>query len=187
MYVWARLLANGAKAARGKRLEAPFGVSSLTFRAWPSDCDPNGHVNNGRFAMIADIGRFDLLYRMGIWQAMRRNGMLPVMSGGAMSFRREVRMWSRFRLSTRIATWEGTRLVCEQRFSTAATADEPPRLAALILTSSGFYGRTKGQFEPVESVLEWIGAPSTPPPPDPAVQAFLAGQDRLRQRANEDT
>ena len=180
MYVWARLVAHGLAAQRRPRLPVPFGTSVLTFRAWPADCDTNGHVNNGRYGMIADIGRYDLLVRTGIWRALRKAGLAPMMGGGAIAFRREVRLWRRFQLATRLLTWQGTRLVCEQRFELPGSSGEA-ETAVLFITASGFYDSRARRFEPIDAVFARLGITASPPDPDLLVADFLASQEDLRR------
>jgi acyl-CoA thioesterase FadM len=152
MYIWGRLIAHTLAARHRPRLQ-PLDTSVLTLRAWPGDCDPNGHVNNGRYATIADLGRYDLLLRSGLWPALRRAGLLPIMSGAAIAFRREVRLWRRFELATRLLTWEGTRAVCEQRFLIRSAEDGAPETAVLFLSASGFYDRRARRFEAFGTAL----------------------------------
>jgi acyl-CoA thioesterase FadM len=180
MYIWARILAHGLAAQRRPRLSAPFGTSVLTFRAWPADCDTNGHVNNGRYGMIADLGRYDLLVRTGIWRALRKAGLAPVMGGGAIAFRREVRLWRRFQLATRLLTWQGTRLVCEQRFMLPAT-EGAAETAAILLTTSGLYDTRGRRFAPVDEVFGKLGIEATAPEPGDSLRAFLVEQEALRR------
>jgi acyl-CoA thioesterase FadM len=180
MYIWGRLAAHAATAGRRPRLDVPFGVSTLALRAWPGDCDPNGHVNNGRYGALGDLGRYDLLVRTGLWQALRRDGFLPVMGGAAMSFRREIRLWRRFDLVTRLVSWDGTRLVCEQRFRLPGE-DGASETAVLLLTSTGFYDRKGGRFAPIDDTFGRLGIHAAPPEPDPLVRGFLAGQEALRR------
>ena len=40
--------------------------TSLSFCVWPNDLDLNGHMNNGRYLSIMDIGRMDWVLRLGI-------------------------------------------------------------------------------------------------------------------------
>jgi acyl-CoA thioesterase FadM len=181
MYVWARLVAHGLAAQRRPRLPAPFGASVLTFRAWPADCDTNGHVNNGRYGMIADIGRYDLLVRTGIWRALRKAGLAPMMGGGAIAFRREIRLWRRFRLATRLLTWQSTRLVFEQRFELPGSSGEA-ETAVLFITASGFYDSLARRFEPIDAVFAKLGIEATAPEPGDSVTAFLAEQEALRRK-----
>lgn len=40
--------------------------SRLTLRVWPTDCDLNFHMNNGRYLTFMDLGRVHLLAQMGL-------------------------------------------------------------------------------------------------------------------------
>jgi acyl-CoA thioesterase FadM len=182
MYIWGRFIVHAITAARRPRLDAPFGVSVLPLRVWPADCDPNLHINNGRYGMIADLGRYDLFLRMGIWKALRKAGVAPIMGGGAITFAKEIRLWRRFDLHSRILTWQGTRLICEQRFVLGATGEASidGETAVLFLTSSGFYDSATRRFESIAPVFQRIGISANPPPIDSMVTDFLEGQADMR-------
>jgi acyl-CoA thioesterase FadM len=186
MYIWGRLIAH-AIAGRGQpRLDAPFGVSVLPLRVWPADCDPNLHVNNGRYGMLADLGRYDLFVRTGIWRGLRKAGLAPIMGGGAISFAKEIRLWRKFELHSRILTWQATRLICEQRFVLpAASGGGAVETAVFFLSSSGFYDSRARRFETVDSVFQRIGILSEPPAIDPTVADFLVGQEDMRKAVKE--
>ena len=61
MYVWGRLL----RVALIGRRRGPFregDESSLWFRCLPTDIDPNLHLNNAHYMMLADMGRLDIFF-----------------------------------------------------------------------------------------------------------------------------
>jgi len=53
----------------GPRLD-PHEVGRLTFRVLPTDLDVLGHMNNGVYLSIMDLGRMDLLQRSGVWSRL---------------------------------------------------------------------------------------------------------------------
>ncbi len=55
-------------------------VSRLEMRVLPTDIDLAGHMNNGFYLSVMDLGRFDLLIRSGVWPKLRRAGFAPVMA-----------------------------------------------------------------------------------------------------------
>ena len=64
MYVWGRMI----RVVATYRRRGPFdagGESRLTFRCLPTDIDPNMHLNNARYMMLADMGRLDIFLRSG--------------------------------------------------------------------------------------------------------------------------
>jgi acyl-CoA thioesterase FadM len=80
----------------------PDTVGRLRLRTLPTDIDLLGHMNNGRYASLFDLGRFDLLTRTGIWQAMNERGWYGVVASETVSFRKSLQLWQRFTVETRI-------------------------------------------------------------------------------------
>ena len=88
MYVWARL-ARVVLTARRRGPYRPGGESRLSFRCLPTDIDPNIHLNNARYLMLADLGRLDLFFRSGLMRLNRERGWAPMMGGVQSVFVRE--------------------------------------------------------------------------------------------------
>src|SRR5262245_47864407 len=140
MNLWLRLLLVLMRSSRGPTLAAPLGVSSLRLRVWPNDLDVLMHMNNGRYVTIMDLGRVDLMIRMGLWRVILRQRWTPVVGTAHVLFRRELGVFQRYRLDTRIAGWAGQLAVIEQIF----VIDDGPRLgqiAAIGLVRAGLYDR----------------------------------------------
>ncbi len=108
-------LAAGHRALPGAAACA-FGVSVLHFRVWPHDIDTNLHMNNGRYLTIADLGRTDLLLRMGLIKLVLKEGLQPMLSGSAIRYRRELKPFQAFRLESCILGWRGTSFIMQHRF-----------------------------------------------------------------------
>ena len=113
MNLWFRIFIYLLGAPFRARLAAPFDVSRLTFYVLPNDLDVNLHMNNGRYLTIMDIGRFDLLMRMGLAREARRRKWMPVLSAAKVRFRRELRLFQKFTLESRILWWAKTQFVME--------------------------------------------------------------------------
>ena len=47
-------------------------VGRIRLRALPSDLDVLGHVNNGVYFSLMDLGRQDLMQRSGAWAKLQR-------------------------------------------------------------------------------------------------------------------
>ncbi|WP_285726929.1 acyl-CoA thioesterase [Psychromicrobium xiongbiense] len=95
----------------------PLGLwerSTLRMRAWLTDIDVAGHINNGMYFSLMDLGRIDLLIRAGIWKPMRARGWMPVMSAETITFRKSVTLWTRFSLETRLLGFDGKAMIFEQ-------------------------------------------------------------------------
>ncbi len=181
MYVWGRVLRLAATAKKKPPLAAPFGVSDLSFRAWPWDCDNNLHITNGRYLMLADIGRFDLFLRFGLWSEAMKRGWAPMLGGVNIVFRKEIRIWREFTLRSRIVTWQETSVVGEHLFTTRKGCEDV--VAAQALTWGGIYDRKGRRFVAPEEIFSLLGVAAEAPEPDGDVAAFLEAQKTLRERA----
>ncbi len=181
MNLWFRVLWLFLSAPFRARIEAPFGVSKLTFRVWPLDLDTNLHLNNGRYLTIADLGRADLLLRSGLWKAVLKQGLLPMLSGSAIRYRRELKPFQAFTLESRIICWRATTFVMEHRFVTKNKEGEMTT-AAIALVRGGLYAKKQRQFVPAARLMEMAGFSGPSPAFEPEVEAFLAVEDGLKRR-----
>ncbi|MDB5569985.1 MAG: thioesterase [Hyphomicrobiales bacterium] len=180
MNLWLRLLWVLASSRFRARLSAPFETSRLWFRVLPNDLDVNLHMNNGRYLTIMDLGRLDLILRMGLAGIARARGWTPVLSAAKVRFRRELRLFQRYRLETRIVWWSDTQFVMEHRMIAAAPAGaESVHCVALLL--GGLYDRKQRRFAPVEDLIAAMGVSAQAPPLTPDVEAFLAAERALKR------
>jgi hypothetical protein len=63
----------------GKRGDI-HGVGRLSLRVWPIDLDVLGHMNNGVYLSIMDLGRMDLLVRADAWRVLNSHGIYPIVA-----------------------------------------------------------------------------------------------------------
>ena len=183
MNLWLRLLHLIFGSFFRPRLDPTTDASCLKFRVWPHDLDVSLHMNNGRYWSLMDLGRVDLLIRSGLWRAILRNRWAPIVNAAKIRFRRELRLFRRFRIETRIVAWSETVVVMEHRVLTIGRSGRDI-LAAIALASTGLYDRKAKSFVPVERLFAEIGLKAmTSPDPSPDVAAFLAAEEALKQAA----
>ena len=91
-------------------------VGRIRLRALPSDLDVLGHVNNGVYFSLMDLGRQDLMQRSGAWAKLQALGMYPVAANVTMSYRKSLQAWQRFVLETKIVGYDDKCVFVEQRF-----------------------------------------------------------------------
>jgi acyl-CoA thioesterase FadM len=91
-------------------------VARMTLRVLPADVDFLGHMNNGVYLSIMDLGRLDLLVWSGVWSTFQRLGYYPVVANETISFRRSLQPRQRYVLETRIAGYDDRSVYLEQRF-----------------------------------------------------------------------
>jgi len=102
------------------RLKPPAMVPDITrleFRVLPSDLDANLHMNNGRYATIMDLGRINLLQRVGLFRHVLSNKWMPIISDLQLEFLRPMKLFQKYSLETRLACWDDKWVYIEQVFN----------------------------------------------------------------------
>ncbi|MCB1273461.1 MAG: thioesterase family protein [Leucobacter sp.] len=115
MHLWFRTLLVMLRARRRSKLGV-HDLGRLALRVLPTDTDLLGHINNGVYLSIMDLGRFDLLIRAGMWDTLRAAGIYPVVVYETISFRRSLDLWVRYELQTKVLGYDERVVYIEQRF-----------------------------------------------------------------------
>jgi acyl-CoA thioesterase FadM len=115
MSLLARLIGVVLGALFGYRLQ-PMDTSRLVMRVWPTDLDPNLHMNNGRYLTVMDLGRVDLMIRIGLAGAALKKRWMPVVAAIQVRYRRSLAPFERYTLTTRLLSWDGKWFYLEQQF-----------------------------------------------------------------------
>jgi acyl-CoA thioesterase FadM len=182
MNLWLRLLWCILIQPFTPKLEVPDGVSRLKFRVMPHDLDAIGHMNNGRYLTIGDLGRLDLVLASGLWRAVVKNRWTPIASSIAIRFRREMRLFEPFQLETRVLGWDDTIVVIEHQF-VFVKGERAGQVASRALFKGGFYDRKVRAFVPITEVMTAMGYSGPSPKLPTDVEAFLKADDAMRQAA----
>src|SRR4051812_49517605 len=95
----------------------PRDESVVRLTVLPTDLDVNGHMNNGRYLTLMDLGRADLFLRIGLVAAMRRYRWSGVVASVAVRYRRALDPFRRYELRSRLLCWDERWLFMEQRFT----------------------------------------------------------------------
>jgi acyl-CoA thioesterase FadM len=105
---------------------------TITLRVWPNDVDSNLHMNNSRYLLAMDVGRWDLVARTGFWRELLRRRWFPVLGSATLRFRRPLDPFQRYRLVTRIVAWDEKWCFVEQRFERGGHLHAVGRVKALF-------------------------------------------------------
>lgn len=101
------------------------GESVLYFTVMPSDC-VFCLVGNDRYHSFMDLGRIDLLIRLGGWQTLWYEDMQPFVFTVHVNYCLPLKMFQRFELHTTLSHWNNTSFWMEHVFKsgrkTIATA-----------------------------------------------------------------
>ncbi|MBI4971671.1 MAG: thioesterase family protein [Candidatus Omnitrophica bacterium] len=98
-----------------KRL-GPLEDSVIKLRVLPNDLDIQGHMNNGRFLTLMDLGRIDLMVRTGFWRTARAHRWIPLVGTAMISFKRPLNLFQCYELHSRIVCWDDKWCYIEQKF-----------------------------------------------------------------------
>jgi acyl-CoA thioesterase FadM len=134
----------------------------LNMRVWPTDLDIFMHVNNGRYLSIMDLGRLELLVRMGLWGAARQRGWYPVVGAVKIIYKRSLKLFDPYTLTTKIIGWDDRWFYIEQIFRKGSTIIAIAKVKGLIRDRSGVI--------PTKEALSAIGSCAGSPPFDEAAQ-----------------
>lgn len=156
----------------------PRTVGRLRLRTLPTDIDLLRHMNNGRYASLFDLGRFDLLIRTGLWDAVKAHGWYAVVASETITFRKSLQLWQRFTVETRLighddrAVYMVHRAVVEGEIYAEMTvrARFLRRAGGLVPHEELFaaLGRPEGVPEIAEWVHAWAAASALPSTKAPA-------------------
>lgn len=114
MNLYLRVLAVVSAAMRGRPL-GPLDVSRISFRTLPGDLDLNGHMNNGRYLTLMDLGRIDLCVRTGLHRTLIDNRWKPIVASTIVRFRKSLLLGDRFELVSQMLGWDQRSVYFEQR------------------------------------------------------------------------
>lgn len=182
MNLWLRMLWCIIMQPFTSKLDVPNGVSMLNFRVLPHDLDAIGHMNNGRYLTIADLGRMDLVLASGLWRQVVKNRWTPIASSLVIRFRREMRLFEPFRLESRLLGWNDTAIVIEHQF-VFTKGERQGQVASRALFKGGFYDRNARAFVPMKDVMAAMGYHGPSPNLAEDVEAFLKADDAMRLAA----
>lgn len=167
------VLANARwRRRRGKRLELTD-VGRIRLTTLPSDIDILGHMNNGRYLSLFDLGRWDLTIRNGVWDAMKRHGWYAVVASETVTFRRSLALWQRFEVESRFIGHDDKSFFMEHRAVVDGEIYARVIIRARMLRRTGGVvsndemfaaaGRPEGLPEIDDWVHEWSSASALPP------------------------
>jgi acyl-CoA thioesterase FadM len=172
MYIYLRV----ARVLAGALIKPKLGledVSVLRLRVWPNDIDVYPEMNNGRFWMLMDLGRYDLAARTGLVRMAHKKGWFFVVAGGSIRYRRRLPPFSRVRLRTSLVGHDGRWFYFVQEFV------RQERIAAQAVVRAGL--RTKKEMVPSEAVLKAIGRGDWSPPLPEWVRVWIKAEEARPQ------
>lgn len=123
----------------------------------PTDIDLLGHMNNGRYGSLFDLGRFDLLVRTGMWDVIADHGWYAVVASETITFRKSLQLWQRFTVETRLSGHDDKSVYMTHR---AVVKGE---VYAEMIVRARFLRRTGG-LVPMDELFDALHRPDDLPP-----------------------
>lgn len=158
-------------AMRRPRL-TPLQSSKVSFRVLANDLDVNLHMNNGRYLSLMDLGRLDLMMRMGVMRQLFKLKWRPVIGSLTIRFRRSLDPFQRYVIHTRLVCWDEKWMYLEQRF-------ERDGETAAVAFVKGLFLQQDGSVPP-QAVVD-LADPSLKSPPFPEeIVAWQRSEQALR-------
>lgn len=153
--------------------------SSLGFMVLPNDLDLNGHMNNGRYLTIMDLGRMDFVLRLGLAGYVMRNGYIPVLSSASIRYRLPLLPFQKYSLKTRILYWNDKWVYMEHRFIIEGGKKDQAVAAIALVKGSFFDKKTRGTI-PTADILKAIDYTDSSPPMPAYIEKWAESEDALR-------
>lgn len=155
-----RALQVAARARLQPRLDYDQ-VAILELTARPRECDQNKHLNNGRYLVAMDHGRFAWFARTRLLDAVIRERIPLLIAGIDITYRREIPIGSRYTIETSLGGWDPQWVYFVQTFRNADGA-----FAARALVRGAV--RQAGEPWSFERLLACAGFPGAGSPSLPA-------------------
>ncbi|WP_259062538.1 acyl-CoA thioesterase [Microbacterium sp. AK031] len=183
--IWRTLLVMW-RARRRLRREGqlePGDVGRIRVTTLPTDIDVLRHMNNGRYLSLFDLGRWDLLVRTGMADAMKSNGWYAVVSAETVTFRKSLQLWQLFDIESRLLGHDDRAIYLEHRAVVDGEVYARAIIRARMLKRSGgtlshqelfaAVGRPEGLPDVDPWVHEWAAASALPPVRKPAPSIWM--------------
>lgn len=173
--IWRTLLVMW-RARRRLRREgriAPTEICRIRLTTLPTDLDVLRHMNNGRYLSLFDLGRWDLLTRTGMAEAMKTHGWYGVVVAETITFRKSLEPWQRFDVESRLIGHDDKAIYLEHRAVVDGEVYARAIIRSRMLKRSGgtlsheelfaAVGRPEGIPEIDQWVADWAASSALPP------------------------
>lgn len=91
-------------------------VTEYEMRVYPQDLDLLMHVNNGVYLSMMDFGRWDMVFRSGIYDVCKKNNWYAVVAGEQIKFKKSLTLWNKFKLQTQFVGHDERYFFIKQKF-----------------------------------------------------------------------
>jgi acyl-CoA thioesterase FadM len=179
MNLYWRLLLTLIQAFRAGRSAALTAPLRLRLRVYPNDLDFNGHMNNGRYLSLMDLGRLHLVVCTGLLRPMMKLKLAPTLAAAQMRYRMQLLPLQLFDLETRLLCWDEKWVYMEQRFL-YVKGPKAGAVAAIGLVKGAFYDRRIKTTLPTQDLLKLLGREEQSPAFPAYLREWIEAEEALR-------
>jgi acyl-CoA thioesterase FadM len=145
---WLRILIIIIRARFRKKIN-PDEEITLNFRVWPTDVDLS-IMNNTAMLAITELGRWDYMVRTGFLKYARTNKLYLPLASISAQFRRPLKRFQKFQLTTRIIYWDEKWIYISRRI-----VRKEKTIAVALAKATLKKGKERLPFQRVISDLNW--------------------------------
>lgn len=132
-----------------------FATTKRRFRVGLRDIDFNMHINNARYMVFMERGRWDHPVKTASWDSFLANKLNFIVAGIEMGYIREIRLFKTFEVETRYVGWDEKYFYLEQRFVADGKIHAYGLVKAVLLQ--------QGKLASPASVVTLLGIKDAPP------------------------
>jgi len=160
----------------------PLGTASLKLRVRLTDLDYNLHMNNSRYLESMEMGRLDMMTRVGLIQAAAKNRLAPVIGALQIVYRHQLKPFQAYTVTTKVLGWDEKWIYVEQDMIS------PGRIHATAVIKAAFLDKGKTMLP--RDVMALVGLQDlSPPVPPQYIKLMNEGQtlkyEALKERHKE--
>ncbi|HXH30129.1 MAG TPA: acyl-CoA thioesterase [Bacteriovoracaceae bacterium] len=122
----------------------------------PVDLDILLHVNNGVYFSYMDFGRWDMIFRNGVYAVSKKMNWYSVVAAETIRFKRSLKLWDRFTIHTQIRGHDEKYFYLSQKIICRG------ELMSTALVKIRFLKRTGGTVAPEEVMVQFPGITKKP-------------------------
>ena len=153
---WLRLLII-IIGARFRKKVSPDAEVALNFRVWPTDVDLS-IMNNTAMLAVTEFGRWDYMVRTGFLKYARANKLYLPLASISAQFRRPLKRFQKFQLTTKISYWDEQWIYISHRI-----IRKEKTIAVALAKATLKKGKERIPLERVISDLNWEMQPESRP------------------------
>jgi len=144
----------------------------LNMRVWLADIDVYPELNNGRHLTLMDLGRYHFGKQVGLFTVLKKNKWGLMVAGNFTRFRRRIKLFQKFTLSTKLVGYDDRWFYFYQVTSRQDTQCSAALVRTAITDKNGLVSTEKVveamklEYQPTvpDWVEEWIELNKVSPP-----------------------